>query len=176
MCTPAMPLSSVIEIVLVEDNPRDAELIMRAFSQHQLANHVLWVKDGAEALDLFFGACGTSVPSGILAPKLVLLDLKLPKVDGHEVLRRLKTDPQTRGIPVVILTSSREEADILGAYQEGTNSYLVKPVEFDGFLAAVRQLGLYWVLLNQAPPLGSTSAHPHVPHAAKPSPVRRPFA
>jgi two-component system response regulator len=120
-------------------------------TRHNLANHFVWVRDGAEALDLIFGSSADPAAPINRAPKLVLLDLKLPKVDGHEVLRRLKSDPRTRTIPVVVLTSSREEADLLRAYETGTNSFVVKPVDFDSFAEAVRQLGLYWLLLNQAP-------------------------
>lgn len=138
-----------VEILLVEDNRNDAELTMRALSRHNLVNRLVWAKDGAEALGLIFGPTpGPDVPIGMV-PRLILLDLKLPKVDGHEVLARLKSDPRTRAIPVVVLTSSREEMDLLRAYQTGSNSFVVKPVEFDAFTEAVRQLGLYWLLLNQ---------------------------
>jgi two-component system response regulator len=141
----------VVEILLVEDNPRDAELTLRALKRHNLANHLVWVKDGAEALDLVFGTSADSDAPISQAPKLILLDLKLPKVDGHDVLRRLKRDPRTRAIPVVVLTSSREETDLLRAYETGTNSFIVKPVDFDDFVDTVRQLGFYWLLLNQSP-------------------------
>ena len=140
-----------VEILLVEDNPRDAELTLRALKQHNLANHVVWVKDGAEALDYLFG---TGTPAGRTpnhSPKVILLDLKLPKVDGLEVLSRLKDDERTRSIPVVMLTSSREEKDIIQSYRLGVNSYIVKPVDFEKFSEAVAQLGLYWLLLNQTP-------------------------
>ncbi len=153
-------LPFALEILLVEDNPHDAELTMRALKQSRLANQIFWVKDGAEALDLIFGP-GSSRASPIShIPKLVLLDLKLPRVDGHEVLQRLKSDPRTRSIPVVVMTSSREEADLERAYQTGTNSFIVKPVDFDNFGEAVRQLGLYWLLLNQIPAVLQPAAPP----------------
>ncbi len=140
-----------IEILLVEDNPQDGELTMRALKKRNLANNLLWVKDGAEALDYIFGA-GASEPQKINhTPKVILLDLKLPKVDGLEVLRRLKGDQRTKDIPVVMLTSSREEQDIMKSYELGANSYIVKPVEFENFSEAVAQLGMYWLLLNQRP-------------------------
>lgn len=144
------PNPDSVEILLVDDNPNDAELALRSLKRHHLANPVVWVKDGAEALEFVFGDETGSGPVKHV-PRLVLLDLKMPKVDGHEVLRRLKADPRTRPIPVVVLTSSQEEADILASYQTGANSYIVKPVEFENFTHAVQQLGLYWLLLNQPP-------------------------
>ena len=141
-----------VEILLVEDNPHDARLTERALKKHNLANRLVWVKDGAEALEFLFGSSGD--PAGPLnnqPPRVILLDLKLPKVDGHEVLRRLKEDARTRLIPVVVLTSSREEEDIVRSYHLGVNSYIVKPVDFDNFAEAVQHLGLYWLLLNQPP-------------------------
>jgi CheY-like chemotaxis protein len=140
-----------VEILLVEDNPRDGELALRALKKRNLANHVVWVKDGAEALDYLFGACANTRGRINHVPKVILLDLKLPKVDGLEVLRQLKGDERTRNIPVVVLTSSREEQDIVESYRLGVNSYIVKPVEFENFSEAVAQLGLYWLLLNQPP-------------------------
>ncbi|MCH7740427.1 MAG: response regulator [Chloroflexi bacterium] len=139
-----------IEILLVEDNPNDVELTLHALRSNNIANEVHVARDGEEALEMIFG-------SGRWAdhperPAIVLLDLKLPKVDGLEVLRKLKTDPRTQAMPVVVLTSSREEPDIAAAYQLGANSYIVKPVDFDQFLDCVRQLGLYWLLLNEHPP------------------------
>lgn len=147
----SVPPHDAIEILLVEDNPRDADLTMRALKKHHLVNHLVWVKDGAEALELIFGPAQD--PSAGLAqvPRLVLLDLKMPRVDGHEVLKRLKQDPRARNIPVVVLTSSREEADVERSYSGGANSYIVKPVDFGAFSEAIRQLGLYWLLLNQPP-------------------------
>lgn len=138
-----------MEILLVEDNPRDAELALRALKKRHLANRVTWVKDGVAALEHLFGA--GAAQRAACRPKVILLDLKLPKVDGLEVLRRLKGDPRTQNIPVVVLTSSREERDVVESYRLGVNSYIVKPVEFENFSEAVTQLGLYWLLLNQSP-------------------------
>lgn len=146
-----------VEILLVEDNPRDAELALRALKASHLANHVVWVKDGAEALELLLGTDG-GCPAP--RPRVVLLDLKLPKVDGLEVLRQLKATASTRAIPVVLLTSSREERDVVQAYDLGANSYIVKPVGFDSFSEVVSQLGLYWLLLNQPPEPPSTTLPP----------------
>jgi two-component system, response regulator len=143
--------SENIDILLIEDNPYDAELTQRAFKKNHLLNNLVWIKDGVAAIEYIFGATSEPEPLPIPFPTLILLDLKLPKVDGHEVLRRLKRDSRTRLIPVVVLTSSRQEMDIMDAYQLGVNSYIVKPVDFDGFTAAIQQLGLYWLLLNQAP-------------------------
>jgi CheY-like chemotaxis protein len=140
-----------VEILLVEDNPNDAELTLYALKKHHVANHIEIVRDGAEALDYLFCAGAYAYRRIENGPKMVLLDLKLPKVDGLDVLRRIKADPRTRLIPVVVLTSSREERDIVESYQLGVNSYIVKPVDFEQFTEAVRQLGLYWMLLNQAP-------------------------
>jgi len=132
-----------VEILLVEDNANDAELTLRALKQRNLANQVHLCRDGAEAMAFFSGASPV--------PKVVLLDLKLPKVDGLEVLRRLKGDARTKSIPVVVLTSSREEPDIERAYELGANSYIVKPVDFEAFARAVSDVGLYWLLLNHPP-------------------------
>jgi two-component system, response regulator len=141
---------SAVEILLVEDSDEDAELTIRALKMRKLSNELHRVKDGAEALDFIF-ATGAYADRGDQKPRVVLLDLKLPKVDGMEVLRRMKEDPSTRSIPVVMLTSSKEDRDLESAYLLGVNSYIVKPVEFDKFVAAVEQLGLYWALLNQNP-------------------------
>ncbi len=140
-----------MEILLVEDNPADVELTLRALKKHNLTNHVKVVSDGAQALDCLFatGTCAGQITTP--PPKVVFLDLKLPKVDGREVLRRMKSDDRTRTIPVVVLTSSQEERDIVESYKLGVNSYVVKPLDFDKFVEAVSELGLYWVLLNQAP-------------------------
>ncbi len=146
-----MSTPSHVDILLVEDNEQDAELALRTLHKQRLTGRVHWVKDGAEALDCFF-APGTDAGSGgPPAPKVIFLDLKLPKVDGLDVLRRLKADPRTRAIPVVVLTSSREESDVVASYGLGVNSYIVKPVAFDKFTEAVAQLGLYWLLLNERP-------------------------
>ena len=137
---------SPVEILLVEDNPNDVELALHALKKNNLTNRIEVVRDGEEALDFIFGNGSDSN-----RPKVILLDLKLPKVDGLEVLKRLKSDPQTRSIPVVMLTSSAEERDIVKSYQLGVNSYIVKPVDFEQFTEAVRHLGLYWLLMNQPP-------------------------
>jgi two-component system, response regulator len=140
-----------VEILLVEDNPSDAELALRALKKNHLANNVVVVTDGEEALDFIFARGAFSHRQVENGPKVILLDLKLPKVDGLEVLRAVKGDPRTKVIPVVVLTSSREERDIIESYRLGVNSYIVKPVDFDKFVAAVRDLGMYWLLLNQPP-------------------------
>jgi len=141
-----------MEILLIEDNPHDAELTMRALGKRNLRNHIVWAKDGAEALDLLFGPDPDAPGVVRHRPRVILLDLKLPKVDGLEVLRRLKGDESTKHLPVVVMTSSREERDVVQSYQLGVNSYIVKPVDFDAFSEAVVELGLYWLLLNQPPP------------------------
>lgn len=141
-----------VEILLVEDNPNDVELTLRTLKKHNLANSVQVVRDGEEALEFLFGEgryAGRPVES---APHLVLLDLKLPKVDGLEVLRRMRADERTKTIPTVVLTSSKEHHDIVASYELGANSYVSKPVEFDAFATAVAELGLYWLLLNEPPP------------------------
>ena len=140
-----------VEILLVEDNPRDAELAMRALQKRNLTNKLVWVKDGAAALEFIFGPRCNADSKVRRRPRVILLDLKLPKVDGMEVLRQIKTNSKSQSIPVVILTSSREEPDIVQSYELGVNSYIVKPVSFDNFSEAVSRLGLYWVLLNQPP-------------------------
>src|SRR5262245_6472898 len=140
-----------IEVLLVEDNARDAELALRALRKRHLANKVVHVQDGAEALDFLFGRGAYAGRDKNQQPKVVLLDLKLPKVDGLEVLRVIKNEEHTKTIPVVVMTSSREQRDLVESYQLGVNSYIVKPVEFDNFAAAVAELGCYWILLNQLP-------------------------
>ncbi len=139
-----------LEILLVEDNPNDVKLTLYAFKRANLANKVEVVRDGEEALARLFPA-DPSPDHAETLPRLILLDLKLPKVDGLEVLRRVKADAQTRMIPVVVLTTSREERDIVESYRLGVNSYIVKPVDFEQFIEATRTLGLYWLLLNQPP-------------------------
>lgn len=141
----------VVEILLVEDNATDAELCVRALKKHNLANNLVWVKDGAEALDFLFATGAYSDRDVTTPPKVVLLDLRLPKVDGMEVLRRIKADERTRAIPVVVLTSSKEDRDIAESYQLGVNSFISKPVEFDAFAKTVSELGLYWLLVNRPP-------------------------
>jgi two-component system response regulator len=138
-----------IEILLVEDNPRDAEMTLRALRKQNLANKVQLAKDGAEALDFLFARGAYTHRDPNHAPKVVLLDLKLPKVSGLEVLKAIKGDEQTRTIPVVVLTSSQEEKDMVESYRLGVNSYIVKPVDFDKFVESVGQLGLYWLLVNK---------------------------
>ncbi|MDO8988645.1 MAG: response regulator [Sideroxyarcus sp.] len=140
-----------IEILLVEDNPTDAELCIRALKKSNLANELVWVKDGAEALDFLFGTGAYAGRDLAATPKVVLLDLRLPKVDGMEVLRRIKEDERSRAIPVVVLTSSKEDRDIAESYQLGVNSFISKPVEFDAFAKTVSELGLYWLLVNHPP-------------------------
>jgi len=140
-----------VEILLVEDSPTDRELTLRALEKAKIANRIEVARDGAEALDFLFGTGDHAGRAGAAPPRLVLLDLKLPKVDGLEVLERIKKDPATRSIPVVVLTSSREQRDLVESYNLGVNSYIVKPVDFEGFMAAVRELGMYWLILNQTP-------------------------
>lgn len=136
------------EIILVEDNISDADLVLRALKKCNLVNEVLHVHDGQEALDYFFGKAENSQP---ILPKLILLDLKMPKVNGLEVLERLKMNELTKSIPIVILTSSKEEPDLKKCYELGANSYVVKPVIFDDFVKAISQVGLYWLLVNVPP-------------------------
>ncbi len=145
-----MSAADAVDILLVEDNPNDVELAMRALKKAKLANPIYVVSDGAEALDFLFrtGAYAARPPH---TPKVVLLDLKLPKVDGLEVLRRIKGDERTKVIPVVVLTSSREESDVVESYRLGVNSYIVKPVDFEKFVEAVENLSVYWLLLNEPP-------------------------
>jgi two-component system response regulator len=141
---------NLVEILLVEDNPNDVALALHAFKKSNLTNRIQVVRDGAEALEFLFRT-GQFEGRSNGTPKVVLLDLKLPKVDGLEVLQRLRANPSTKQLPVVILTSSREERDIVESYNLGVNSYIVKPVDFEQFTEVVRQLGFYWALLNQPP-------------------------
>jgi two-component system response regulator len=137
------------EILIVEDDPNDAELITRALKKHNLANKLVLLKDGAEALDFLFGE-GSFAQMDDGKPRVILLDLKLPKVNGIEVLRRIKSEERTKKIPVVILTSSREDRDLKDAYDLGVNSYVTKPIQFDEFAKVVSELGMYWLLLNKS--------------------------
>ncbi|HSH94345.1 MAG TPA: response regulator [Roseimicrobium sp.] len=148
-----MNATTHVEILLVEDNPEDLELSLRALRKANVTNRIHIARDGAEALDYIF--CEGEYSSRKIedTPKVILLDLKLPKVDGLEVLKRIKGDPRTRSIPVVVLTSSKEQTDVVESYKLGVNSYIVKPVNFEGFAEAVQQLGFYWLLLNQPPKL-----------------------
>jgi len=144
-------VTNEVEILLVEDNPNDIELALRALKKNNLANRVFMVKDGAAALDFIFGRGEHKNRRAENAPRVILLDLKLPKVDGIEVLRAIRSDERTKYIPVVVLTSSSEERDIVETYRLGVNSYIVKPVNFEKFIEVVRELGYYWLLLNHQP-------------------------
>ena len=139
------------DVILVEDNPNDAELTMRALRKAVARERLAHVDDGVKAIDLVFGADGLLARSKVRLPRMILLDLKLPKVDGLEVLRRLKADERTRQIPVVVLTSSKEERDIEESYRLGVNSYIVKPIDFSAFVDVVADIGLYWVVANRVP-------------------------
>ncbi len=141
-----------VEILLVEDNPADVELTLRSLRLHNLANKIPVAQDGEEALNFLFCRGPYADRRFDQPPRLVLLDLKLPKVDGLEVLREIKNDPRTKAIPVVVLTSSKEERDLVDSYQLGVNSYIQKPVDFDQFREVVKQLGLYWMVVNEPPP------------------------
>lgn len=141
-----------VEILLVEDNITDAELTIRELKKHNMANNLIHVKNGEEALDFIFATGKYSSTREIqYSPKVILLDIQMPKVNGLEVLQKIKSDPRTRSIPVVILTSSKESPDIQKCYDLGANSYIVKPVNFEGFAEAIKNLGFYWLLLNQPP-------------------------
>jgi two-component system response regulator len=141
-------------ILLVEDNPDDETLTLRALSKSKILNEIVVARDGAEALDYLFGTGAHDGRDTSIQPQLILLDLKLPKIDGLEVLKRLRADSRTALLPVTVLTTSNEERDVVTSYQLGVNSYVRKPVDFDSFIEAVRQLGLYWLVLNTAPPTG----------------------
>ncbi len=146
-----MSPNTPVEILLVEDSPQDLELTLRALKKANIANHIHVARDGAEALDYLFRRGPFSDRNSEEIPKVMLLDLKLPKIDGLEVLQQVKSDPRTRAMPVVVLTSSQEQSDLIESYRLGVNSYIVKPVGFEGFAAAVQKLGMYWLLLNQPP-------------------------
>ena len=156
---------SEVEILLVEDNPDDVELTLHALRAENISNHIQVVRDGEEALDFIFARGSYQVRNNSRPPKVILLDLKLPKVDGLDVLRQVKGDSRTRPIPVVVLTSSREERDMVESYQLGVNSYIQKPVDFDQFRRTIKQLGLYWLVVNQPPPRNAFGS------ATKPGPV-----
>ena len=145
--------TSIVELLLVEDNPEDLKMTLRALKKANLANHIHIARDGAEALQFIFCEGEYSGRKIENVPKVILLDLKLPKVDGKEVLERIKSDPRTKMIPVVVLTSSKEQSDVVESYNLGVNSYIVKPVNFERFAAAVQELGMYWLLHNQPPKL-----------------------
>ena len=140
-----------VEILLVEDNPEDAEMTIYALNKIHLANHLVHVRDGVEALEFIFSTGKFAGRAGAKSPKLILLDLKMPKVDGIQVLKKIKSNKATKSIPVVIMTSSKEEQDIIKSYQLGVNSYVVKHIQSDEFVKAVSELGLYWIILNQSP-------------------------
>ncbi len=146
-----MSQTSSVEILLVEDSPQDVELTLRALTKAHLSNRIHIARDGVEAIEFIFCEGAHSGRSISDPPKVILLDLKLPKVDGLEVLRRIKADLRTSAIPVVVLTSSKEQSDVVMSYRLGVNSYIVKPVNFERFVEAVRDLGMYWLLLNQPP-------------------------
>ncbi|MDP3177165.1 MAG: response regulator [Spirochaetaceae bacterium] len=143
--------SNPVDILLVEDNPNDAELALRALKKNNLANNLCLVTDGEQALDFMFARGRYEGREIAITPRIILLDLKLPKVDGLEVLKAVKADERTRLTPIVVLTTSKEERDILESYRLGVYSYIVKPVDFDKFVSAVRDLGMYWLLLNEMP-------------------------
>jgi len=144
--------TNVVDVLLVEDNLNDAELTMRQLKKHHLANNLFHVEDGAAALDFLFGeGAFAGRRDGLLSPKVVLMDIQMPKLNGIEVLRKMKADDRTKKIPVVILTSSNQDPDIKTCYELGVNSYIVKPVDFERFSVAIRDLGFYWLLLNQPP-------------------------
>jgi two-component system, response regulator len=149
-----MKESSVVEILLVEDNEQDRELTLHALRKAKLANHIHLAQDGVEALEFLFGEGSYAGKGTRETPKLVILDLKLPKIDGLEVLQRIKSDPRTKTIPVIMLTSSKEHQDIIESYNLGVNSYIVKPVNFESFTVSVQELGMYWLVLNQPPVAG----------------------
>jgi two-component system response regulator len=143
--------TNAVEILIVEDTPEDLELTLRALRKAKLSNRIQVARDGAEAIEFIFGEGAYADRKIENVPKVILLDLKLPKIDGIEVLRRIKSDPRTKTIPVAVLTSSKEQRDVVESYRLGVNSYIVKPVNFERFAEAVQELGMYWLLLNQPP-------------------------
>jgi two-component system response regulator len=147
--------SSQVDILLVEDNPADAELALHALRKSKIANNIVHLQDGAEALDFMFGRGAYANRESDPRPALILLDLKLPKVDGLQVLQELKSHPKTRAVPVILLTSSQEEHDMITGYQRGVNSYIQKPVNFVEFQEVVHKLGFYWLVVNRKPPVGA---------------------
>ncbi len=148
-------MSNEVEILLVDDSPEDVELTIRALRRNQIANEIKVAEDGAEALDFLFCRGSYQHRNAAVPPKVVLLDLNLPKVNGLEVLREMRGDPRTKAIPVVILTSSKEQKDLITGYNLGVNAFVQKPVDFEQFNEAIRQIGMFWMLINQAPPRGS---------------------
>jgi two-component system, response regulator len=142
--------NAIVEILLVEDNDSDAEMTIRALRKNHIANHLIHLEDGVAALDFIFGV-GSFSGRTMINPKLILLDLKMPRMNGMDVLKKIKSDERTATIPIVVLTSSAEDPDIQNCYKLGANSYIVKPVEFDNFVKVVSDLGLYWMILNKAP-------------------------
>jgi len=152
-------MSHEVEILLVEDSAEDAELTIRALRRSKIANEIRVAEDGAEALDFLFCRGAHKDRTFVHPPRLVLLDLKLPKVSGMEVLRAIRADERTRAIPVVVLTSSKEERDVIEGYKLGVNAYAQKPVDFEQFAETVRQIGMFWMLINQAPPSGAFVAN-----------------
>lgn len=151
-------MDEIATILLAEDSPKDAELTLEALGQHNLVNRVQWVRDGAAALDYMYRR-GEFADRGEGGPAVILLDLKMPKVDGMQVLRAVRNDPALKMTPVVILTSSREERDLVESYSLGVNAYVVKPVRFDDFLDAVAQLGVFWAIVNEPPPKAARRPH-----------------
>lgn len=144
-------MNKIIEILLVEDNKNDAELALRSLKKNNVSNNIVWVKDGAEAVNFLFGKGDYADRNVNNKPKIILLDLKLPKMDGIEVLQKIRSNDLTRKLPVVMLTSSKEEKDIVKSYDLGVNSYIVKPLDFNDFAKAIGDIGLYWVVMNQSP-------------------------
>jgi CheY-like chemotaxis protein len=144
-------MENEVEIVLVEDNPNDMELALRALKKNNIANNIIALEDGEQALDYLYGRGEFADRNTTVNPRLILLDLKLPKMDGLEVLKVIKSDPEKKMIPVVMLTSSKEECDVVESYRLGVNSYIVKPVDFDSFVKSIHKIGFYWLLMNEHP-------------------------